>query len=229
MINLPELKELQFCENTHTYTVNGFVVPSVSEIMKPLSAAHYGGIDTDTLNKAANRGTIVHAAVENYLLFGIEDISKELRGYFDGFKKWIDKVKPVPIKTECRIYHKTLNYAGTADLPCYIDDVPTLVDFKTTATVAKVLTRVQLEAYKKAFESHDIKFERKTVQMTKYPEAKEMRGVMKLTKKVPDKKYGFKLTYESGLKDRNERQTLEEWLLKEERWQTERQKTKAQK
>ena len=75
MINLPELKELQFCEKTHTYTVNGFVVPSVSEIMKPLSAAHYGGIDTDTLNKAANRGTIVHAAVENYLLFGIEDIS----------------------------------------------------------------------------------------------------------------------------------------------------------
>jgi len=69
----------------------------------------------------------------------------------------------------------------------------------------------------------------KTVQMTKYPEAKEMRGVMKLTKKVPDKKYGFKLTYESDLKDRNERQTLEEWLLKEERWQTERQKTKAQK
>ena len=148
MINLPELKELQFCEKTHTYTVNGFVVPSVSEIMKPLSAAHYGGIDTDTLNKAANRGTIVHAAVENYLLFGIEDISKELRGYFDGFKKWIDEVKPVPIKTECRIYHKTLNYAGTADLPCYIDDVPTLVDFKTTATAAKVLTRVQLEAYK---------------------------------------------------------------------------------
>ena len=148
MINLPELKELQFCEKTHTYTVNGLVVPSVSEIMKPLSAAHYGGIDTDTLNKAANRGTIVHAAVENYLLFGIEDISKELRGYFDGFKKWIDEVKPVPIKTECRIYHKTLNYAGTADLPCYIDDVPTLVDFKTTATVAKVLTRVQLEAYK---------------------------------------------------------------------------------
>ncbi len=163
MINLPELKELQFCEKTHTYTVNGFVVPSVSEIMKPLSAAHYGGIDTDTLNKAANRGTIVHAAVENYLLFGIEDISKELRGYFDGFKKWIDEVKPVPIKTECRIYHKTLNYAGTADLPCYIDNVPTLVDFKTTATVAKILTRVQLEAYKKAFESHEIKFERKLI------------------------------------------------------------------
>lgn len=68
----------------------------------------------------------------------------------------------------------------------------------------------------------------KTVQMTKYPEAKEMRGVMKLTKKVPDSKMGFRLTYESELKDRNEQQTLAEWLAKETKWKTERQKTKAQ-
>lgn len=167
MIAIPELNELNFCESNHTYTVNGFNVPSVSEIMKPLSAAHYGSIDADTLSKAASRGTKVHEAVENYLLFGIEDISKELRGFFDGFKKWIDNVKPTPIKPECRIYHKTLNYAGTADLPCYIDDVPTLVDFKTTATIAKTLTRVQLEAYKKAFESHGIKFERKLIVQSK--------------------------------------------------------------
>lgn len=68
----------------------------------------------------------------------------------------------------------------------------------------------------------------KTVQMTKYPEAKEMRGVMKLTKKIPDAKMGFRLTYESDLKDRNEQETLAEWLAKEEKWKTERQKTKAQ-
>lgn len=68
----------------------------------------------------------------------------------------------------------------------------------------------------------------KTVQMTKYPEAKEMRGVMKLTKKVPDKKFGFKLTYESELFDRTEKQTLAEWLMKEERWKKERAKSKAQ-
>lgn len=66
----------------------------------------------------------------------------------------------------------------------------------------------------------------KTVQMTKYPEAKEMRGVMKLTKKIPDKKMGFRLTYESEFKNRNEQETLAEWLAKEDRWRTERQKTK---
>lgn len=68
----------------------------------------------------------------------------------------------------------------------------------------------------------------KTVQMTKYPEAKEMRGVMKLTKKVPDKKFGYKLTYESEFKNRTEIETLIEWLAKEEKWRKERMKAKAQ-
>lgn len=68
----------------------------------------------------------------------------------------------------------------------------------------------------------------KTVQMTKYPEAKEMRGVMKLTKKVPDKKFGYKLTYESEFKNRTEIETLIEWLAKEDKWRKERMKAKAQ-
>lgn len=67
----------------------------------------------------------------------------------------------------------------------------------------------------------------KTVQMTKYPEAKEMRGIMKLTKKVPDKKMGYRLTYESELFDRNEKETLKEWLWREERWQKNRAQTKS--
>ena len=67
----------------------------------------------------------------------------------------------------------------------------------------------------------------KTVQMTKYPEAKEMRGVMKLTKRVPDPKMGFRLTYESELKDRTEKETLAEWLRRENKWQKERAKVKA--
>ena len=67
----------------------------------------------------------------------------------------------------------------------------------------------------------------KTVQMTKYPESKEMRGLMELTKKVPDKKMGWRLTYESPLYDRTNEETLDEWLRREERWQKQREKTKS--
>ena len=54
-----------------------------------------------------------------------------------------------------------------------------------------------------------------------------MRGVMKLTKRVPDPKMGFRLTYESELKDRTEKETLAEWLRRENKWQKERAKVKA--
>lgn len=67
----------------------------------------------------------------------------------------------------------------------------------------------------------------KTVQMTKNAESKENRGLMTLTKRIPDKKYGFRLTYESELMDRTEKETLKEWLWREERWQKQRQKTKS--
>ena len=70
---------------------------------------------------------------------------------------------PIPIKPEYRLYHKVLNYAGTADLPCYISGKLALVDYKTTATIAESLTRVQLEAYRKALASHGFDFERKLI------------------------------------------------------------------
>ena len=50
---------------------------------------------------------------------------------------------------------------------------------------------------------------------------------MKLTKRIPDVKMGFRLTYESELKERTEEQTLAEWLRREEKWQKERAKAKS--
>ncbi|WP_027406176.1 hypothetical protein [Anaerovibrio sp. RM50] len=67
----------------------------------------------------------------------------------------------------------------------------------------------------------------KTVQMTKYPEAKEMRGIMKLEVRKPDDRMGFRLTYKAELKDRDEKETLVEWLRRENKWQKERAKAKS--
>lgn len=64
----------------------------------------------------------------------------------------------------------------------------------------------------------------RTAMLTKYPENKEVRGIMKLVNRVPDKQNGYKLTYEAELKDRTEQQTLEEWLRREEQWQKNRTK-----
>lgn len=64
----------------------------------------------------------------------------------------------------------------------------------------------------------------RTAMLTKYPENKEVRGIMKLVNRVQDKQNGYKLTYEAELKDRTEQQTLEEWLRREEQWQKNRTK-----
>jgi len=56
-----------------------------------------------------------------------------------------------------------LQYAGTADMPCVIDGKAVCVDFKTSATINAVLTGVQLAAYGKAYESHDVNFDQKAI------------------------------------------------------------------
>ena len=162
-MDIPALYELSFEEKRHAYTLNGIEIPSVTTVMKPLSESYYGSIDKGTLDNAASRGTIVHQAIENYLLFDITDIPPEHAGYLDAFVSWWGKASPQLVGTESRVYHKALRYAGTVDLSCVIEGVFTCIDIKTSSQVAEMLTRVQLEAYSRAFASHGVNYEQKTV------------------------------------------------------------------
>lgn len=163
MIEIPKFDELTFEEGRHLYKLDGSEIPSVTTIMKPLSESLYHGVDEAVLNQAANRGTAVHNAIENYLKFGIEDISEEYAGYLKAFVQWCKDANVKPIATESKVYHKIYRYAGTADMPALVNERFILVDFKTSATVNKMLTGVQLEAYAKAYESHGIKFDGKAI------------------------------------------------------------------
>ena len=165
MVNLdiPEVPELTFDEKKHIYKVNGSYLPSVTTVLKPLSESFYRGIDEGVLNTAAERGTAIHNAIENFVRFEIEDIDPAFRGYFDGFLRWWEREKPVSIATERRIYHKYMRYAGTADMPCVIGGKLTCVDFKSSAQVVEMLCRPQLEAYARAFDSFGYKFDQKAI------------------------------------------------------------------
>ena len=150
-LNLPELT---FDERRHIYKLNGVALPSVTTVMKPLSGDVYGNIDKAILDRAAKRGTAVHNAIENYVKFGIEDIPPEHEGYFNGFLDWFKEHKVVPYGTEVKLYHKSLLYAGTADMLAQVDGVDMLIDFKTSASVQSMLCGVQLEAYSRAYCTH---------------------------------------------------------------------------
>lgn len=156
MVHFPEL---EFEERNHVYLLEKVPVPSVTTIMKPLSEAYYSKIRDDVLEKAAKRGTAVHNAIETLIQFGFEDIAEEHKLYLKAFKDWKEQWNVEVIETESKIYHKSFRYAGTADLICKENGVLTLVDFKTTSVLSPMLLGVQLEAYKKALESHGIKVE----------------------------------------------------------------------
>lgn len=151
---IPQQPGLAFEEKTHQYILNGMqVLPSVTTLMKPLSDTLYAGIRPETLQAAAERGTEVHSAIEDYVTLGITDISEARRGYFEAFLRWMKDYNVQPLSVEHRAYHPALGYAGTLDMLCTLSksdtdpQVLTLVDFKTSATVNKMLTGVQLEAY----------------------------------------------------------------------------------
>ena len=162
-LNIRASLELTFEEASHTYRLDGLIIPSVTTLMKPLSEAYYGGIDAKVLGRAADRGTSVHSAIDLYCRFGIIDIEPELEGYFEAFKAWFKDYDVKPYATETRTYNKSLLYAGTVDMSCSEKGVDTLADFKTTAGFSSMLCGVQLEAYDRAQESHGVKYQNRAI------------------------------------------------------------------
>lgn len=162
-ITVPEMKGLEFEEGPHIYRLDGAEIPSVSEVMRPLTNAKYSGISHATLGRAAERGSAVHQAAETWALYGYMDCPQEYEPWFSAFTDWYRDAAPDVVATETQIYHPLLRYAGTADLLAYIGGSLTLADYKTTSTLSDMTCRVQLEAYSQALASHGVMIEAKKI------------------------------------------------------------------
>ncbi len=56
-----------------------------------------------------------------------------------------------------------------------------------------------------------------TVNLTKYPEAKQNRGLLKLVDRQTSKDHGFKLIYAADLRDQTAQEAYDKWLTRETR------------
>ena len=74
-------RTLEFIEETHTYIYDGVILPSITQILKTKFGKKYNGISKEILNKASQRGTEIHKAIEDYETKGSETPYKELRNY----------------------------------------------------------------------------------------------------------------------------------------------------
>lgn len=136
---------INFDEQTHTYTnENGQVLISVTQLLKQAGISpNYDFVDEEVLRASADKGSLIHKEIEDY-------IKKGEMGFTTELKEFINYVESVGIKvlaSEKQVYNDRI--AGTIDL---IAQYPTgrvvYVDFKTTSTVHKQAVSWQLSIYK---------------------------------------------------------------------------------
>ena len=123
----------------------------------------------DTASEKADRGTVVHAAIEAYLAgkpFTKDQMEEELRerrvpmelwkstaGMVSGAMEFLFDVEPDVIWSEATVYSRTHQYAGTADLIAKVmiggTMTPVIIDFKTSKAIYDEVA-LQLAAYGRA-------------------------------------------------------------------------------
>ena len=110
---------------THTYTINGAKVPSVTTIVNNFMPHH----EIPDLAYYLQRGKAVHAAAA-FVAQNIEfECHESIAGFVAAIRKFYADLNPRILNVETQVYSQLYQYAGTYDLKCVMDKV-TFVDFK---------------------------------------------------------------------------------------------------
>ncbi len=125
---------ITFEESTHTYRdSDGDVVPSVTQILKPLDTT-FDRVNKDVLDARAMLGKAVHLATELYDkgVLDWESLHPKVRPYLDQYINFKKAKKVEVIANEQLVYHEGMNYAGTLDRIITMDGLPKqyVLDFK---------------------------------------------------------------------------------------------------
>lgn len=142
---------IHFDEATHTYSLDGKKLPSVTEICGLLN--NWGDINPAILMQAARRGTVVHEYCE-LVDYGVDEdgieCEPELAGYVIAYMRFLRDYKPLWEMVEQKVYSDQFGFAGTLDRFGTIDGKPVLLDIKTSSSVnklQKIIWACQLSAY----------------------------------------------------------------------------------
>ena len=147
--------EIIFDEFNHTYTLNGVILPSVTQVMKRLSKEYYTDINQAVIEKAGKRGTKVHQAIELYETMGVYD--EQVKDYVLQYLRAKSAYKFTPIKQELMLTNGI--YCGTVDMIANMNDKLVLIDLKATSKINDILVEVQLAGYKQLLSDNGIEVE----------------------------------------------------------------------
>ena len=150
---------LEYIDDIHTYLVDGVIVPSVTQILKIKFSNKYNGVNRAILNRASEKGTEVHEAIENYCKHGTESDLVEVRNFKFlqkqyGFEVLDNEVPVILFKDDEPIA------AGRLDLVLEIDGRIGGGDIKRTSTLDKNYLAYQLNLYRIAYmQCYDVEWQ----------------------------------------------------------------------
>lgn len=145
---------LLFYDNSHTYTVDGEEVPSVSEITRFINREVYSEAPQFALDTASERGHKIHKATEILDKYGTVEADDETTPYIRAYVKFLKDYAPEWSKIEWAV-HKGTEYAGTLDRYGVLEGKKTIVDVKSTSIISKqhkALYTAGQNLYRKAIE-----------------------------------------------------------------------------
>ena len=144
------MRRLEFDEPTHTYRVDGRVVPSVTTILKPL--VDFGFVKAEVLEAKRELGRAVHRVCELHDLGRLDprSVHEKVGGYYAGYLKFLRDYAPKWEGIEERVYHPRFNYCGTLDRRGRLEGFRAILDVKATVALSPV-TGLQTAAYAEAY------------------------------------------------------------------------------
>ena len=143
---------ISFDKKTHTYTQDGRLLLSVTEVIKRYVFPDlYSNVPEEVLNKAAERGTATHAIIERYINDSLTDEDyEEHKADIDAFLNEITKMHLFMAQSERTVSDGEL-LAGTIDIiGMYNDGLNErlmIADIKTTSKLNIEYLQWQLSLY----------------------------------------------------------------------------------
>lgn len=138
---------LEYIDDTHTYLVDGIIVPSITQLIKMKFNNKYDAVPKEVLKKAADKGTAMHREIELYEKEGKESDLVELKNYkfLKKHLKWKVIASEIPI---ILFYNDKPIAAGRLDQVIEMNGKKGINDLKRTASFDKEYVALQTNLYR---------------------------------------------------------------------------------
>lgn len=141
-----------FDADSHSYWYGLERIPSVSEILRPLTEPWLRAIPEAALNWKRELGIAVHKACELYDRDELdeEQLDPAIVPYLEGYKRFCVDHRPHWVATEELVVDRNGRYAGTLDRAGEVLGEPAVLDIKTSLQLRRE-TALQVWAYASAY------------------------------------------------------------------------------